>query len=74
MLCNLSKSFIVIIRNDLCIKLLKHFHHILTLPSPELVKLDAFKMINIPQMLRLNCFFCDNFVSRAPILVTFSLL
>jgi len=35
--------------------------------------LDTFEMTDIPQMLRLNCF-GDNFISRAPILVTFTLL
>jgi len=34
--------------------------------------LDTFEMTDIPQMLRLNCF-GDNFISRAPILVTFTL-
>jgi len=41
--------------------------------SPYLVQLDTFEMTDIPQMLRLNCFW-DNFVSLAPILVTFSRL
>jgi len=45
----------------------------LSLYSPYLVKLDIFEMTDIPKMLRLNCF-GDNFVSRARILVIFSLL
>ena len=38
--------------------------------SPHLVKLETSEMTDIPYMLRLNCFW-DNFVSRAPILVSF---
>jgi len=38
--------------------------------SSHLVKLETSEMTDIPYMLRLNCFW-DNFVSRAPILVSF---
>ena len=48
MLCNLSHSFTVVITNNLCMNTLKHFHRILTMLSPYLVKLDTFEMTDIP--------------------------
>ena len=59
-----------LIRNNLCINTLKHFHHILTVLSPYLVELDTFEIIENSINARLNCF-GDNFVSRAPIFLLF---
>ena len=58
MLCNLSHSFIVVIRSNMCINILKHFspHINCVLLSPYLVKLyrPTFEMTDISQMLRLT--------------------
>ena len=45
LLRNVSHSFTIVIKNNLCINILKHFHHILTTLSPYLVKVYLIRYI-----------------------------